>query len=61
MLDVTSKIGMYISENKIDVDRIVKDTNIPESKLKGDTKEKLNATEFLCLCQYLNVKPEMFQ
>lgn len=61
MLDVTSKMKMYIRENKIDVDRIVKDVNIPESKLKGDTKEKLSATEFLSLCQYLNIKPEMFQ
>ena len=61
MLDVTSKIKMYIRENKIDVDRIVKDINVPESKLKEDTKEKLSATEFLSLCQYLNIKPEMFQ
>ena len=59
-LDVTSKMIHYITEKQIAVNQIVKDINIPEVKLKGDSKEKLSATEFLDLCYYLNVKPEEF-
>ena len=59
-LDVTSKIIHYITEKQIAINQISKDTSIPEVKLKGDSKEKLSAGEFLDLCYYLNIKPEQF-
>ena len=52
------KVIKYIHDNKIDVGRISKDTNISISKLKGESKEHLMADEFLELCKYLNIKPE---
>ncbi len=59
-LDVTSKMVDYISNNHIAIEQIVRHTNVSENKLKGMTKEKLSTTEFLSLCQYLNVEPEQF-
>lgn len=53
-----TRVLEYIHQNKIDVGRISKDTDISISKLKGESKEHLMADEFLELCKYLNIKPE---
>ena len=60
-LDVTDKIVQYIHNSNIEVEQVARDTNISASKLRGETKERLMAAEFLELCHYLNVKPEDFQ
>ncbi len=60
-LDVTDKMVQYIADNKIEVEQIAKDTHISASKLRGETRDRLMAAEFLELCRYLNVKPEDFQ
>lgn len=60
-IDTTEKMIHYITNSQISIDQIVRDTHISESKLRGETKEKLKAAEFLSLCQYLNVRPEEFR
>lgn len=60
-LDVTDKMVQYIADNKIEVEQVAKDTRISASKLRGETRDRLMAAEFLELCRYLNVKPEDFQ
>lgn len=60
-VNVTSKVIEYIKSNNISIDQIAKDTGIPASKLRGETRDPLMAAEFLRVCQYLNVKPENFK
>jgi len=60
-LDVTDKMVQYIANNKIEVEQIAKDTHISASKLRGETRDRLMAAEFLELCRYLHVKPEDFK
>ena len=60
-LDVTGKMVDYIRNNQIAVDQIARDTHISASKLRGETRDRLMASEFLELCRYLNVSPEDFK
>ena len=60
-VDVTEKMAEYIRNHNIEVEQIAKDTKISASKLRGETRDKLMAAEFLELCRYLHVKPEDFQ
>ncbi len=60
-VNVTGKMIDYIKNNQIAVEQIERDLHISASKLRGDTKEKLMAAEFLELCRYLNVLPEDFK
>lgn len=60
-LDITNKIMEYIETNNISIEQIARDTQISSRKLRRETKERLMATEFLRLCQYLNVRPEDFK
>lgn len=55
---MTARLAEYIREHQISTEKVAGDTGIPEEKLKTDTDCILNATEFLELCAYLNVKPE---
>lgn len=57
--DVTKRVVKYISDNHISINQIAKATNIPVKKLVEGGQE-LNATEFLELCFFLNVRPEDF-
>lgn len=61
--NVTATLAQYIRQNHISVTQVSKDTGIPEPKLSvfDDVVRdefKLNASEFLTLCAYLNIKPE---
>lgn len=60
-VDVTWKMIAYIRENNISIEQTAKNTQISASKLRGETRDRLMANEFLRLCQYLNVKPEDFK
>ena len=60
-LDVTGKMVEYIHNNNIEVEQVARDTHISASKLRGETRDRLMAAEFLELCRYLHVKPEDFQ
>ena len=55
---VTQRLVYYIRDNHIPVERIQADLGIPEGKLQYREGEELTASEFLSLCQYLNIHPE---
>ena len=55
---ITEKLAGYIADNHLSITQVAQDTSISEDKLQVGAKESLNATEFLELCSYLNVKPE---
>lgn len=48
----------YLKNNRIPTGQVAEDTGILEEKLLIGTTKTLNATEFLTLCAYLNIKPE---
>lgn len=55
---VSKKIAKYIKENQLSIKHIVMDTGISEAKILNENNEGLNATEFLEICFYLNLRPE---
>ena len=55
---ITEKLAIYIADTHLSVTQVARDTAISEDKLQVGAKESLNATEFLELCSYLNVKQE---
>ena len=58
---VTQRLVYYIRDNHIPVERIQADLGIPEGKLQYSEGEELTASEFLSLCQYLNIHPEQLR
>lgn len=56
-ISITNKIVHYIKSNQITVNQMAYDTGIPQEKLV-DEEGTLNATEFLEICAYLNLRPE---
>ncbi len=57
--DVTSRIAQYIADHNISVGQIARATKISKEKLVPGGK-RLNATELLELCSFLNIHPEDF-
>lgn len=57
--NVTEHIYKYIVNNSISISRITKDTGISLEKIINEDR-KLNATELLKLCEYLNIQPDKF-
>lgn len=55
--DMTQLIQHYIQTQGISIRQMVLDLNIEEDKLTGKSQEKLLATEFLSICQYLGIEP----
>lgn len=58
---ITDKIAKYISEQKISVNQVSKDTQIAKEKLQVPPQSGLNAEEMLSLCNYLHITPEKFK
>lgn len=58
---VTQRLVHYINDNHIPLERIQTDLGIPEGKLRYSEGEELTASEFLSLCQYLNIHPEQLR
>lgn len=57
VISVSKRVAEYIKSNKLSVRQISQDTGVSEDKLLNKS-EPLNATEFLEICSYLNVRPE---
>lgn len=55
---ITDYIINYLQENGMESHRVSLDTGVSETKLRPDACEALNATEFLVLCEYLQISPE---
>lgn len=60
-LDLTNQLAKYMQDNQIGVARVSKDTGIPVSKLQFGTSMKLDSEEFLILCRYLQLRPEVIE
>lgn len=60
-LDLTNRIAKYMRDNHISAARVAKDTEIPVSKLQFGTSLKLDSEEFLVLCRYLQLRPEVIE
>ena len=62
MINVTNEISKYIKEKGIRVSAISKHTglskNVLHNSLSGN--RKLRADEFLIICNFLDIKPELF-
>lgn len=61
MNGVTDKIVKYLRDNNIDIYKVAKDTGVPYKMLAKEGNDRLDAVQFLKLCSYLNISPEMFQ
>ena len=59
-MDVTNKLAEYLAKNQIATAQVAADTGVPEEKLQPGNTSRLEAGEFLELCNYLDIKPEMF-
>lgn len=57
---VTQRVARYIQENHISVEQLENELGIAREKLVCADGRELDATEFLELCSYLNVRPENF-
>lgn len=57
----TQRIASYIKSNHISIAQIESDLGITADRLLYINREELPASEFLRLCQYLNVRPEQFK
>lgn len=55
---ISQQLALYMQQNGISTERVSLHTCIPEVKLRTGAKQPLNATEFLELCSYLQIKPE---
>lgn len=55
----TRYVADYIARNQLSVKAIADDLQISPSKLIPGTKEFLEADDFLRLCRYLRIRPEL--
>lgn len=58
--NATTWVLEKIDSRKMPVKKISEATKISEHKLILGTARKLNATEFLVLCAYLEIRPEEY-
>lgn len=57
-MKVTNRLANYIAQQHISPERVAMDTGVALEKLVPETKETLEAGEFLELCLYLGIRPE---
>ena len=57
-MNATKRLANYIAQQHISPERVAKDTGVAMEKLVPETKETLEAGEFLELCLYLGIRPE---
>lgn len=64
-MNATKEVARYVKENGITIKSISERTGIPVGvlypSLGSGRGRKLNADEFLIICDCLNVDPKMFQ
>lgn len=58
--NATTWVLEKIDSRKMPIKKISEETKIAEHKLVLGTARKLNATEFLVLCAYLEIRPEEY-
>lgn len=59
--EVTEFFLEYFEKNRINISEISEKTGIKKEKLSRDYKKPMTAEEFLQLCVFLNIKPEVIR
>ncbi|MDE6026175.1 MAG: hypothetical protein K2G45_12085 [Lachnospiraceae bacterium] len=57
-MDVTRQLINYITDNSLSVENISDATGVDLNILKNNGNRKLNATEMLEVCHYLQIDPK---
>lgn len=57
-MDMTKKIINYIDKNSISMEAVADETGVSIDLLKSNGKRKLNATEMLEICKFLDIDPK---
>ncbi len=57
-MDMTKKIIDYIDKNSISMEAVADETGVSIDLLKSNGKRKLNATEMLEICKFLDIDPK---
>ncbi len=55
---MTKKIIDYIDKNSISMEAVADETGVSIDLLKSNGKRKLNATEMLEICKFLDIDPK---
>ena len=56
-MEITREIVEYIKKNNISVTEISEKTKVDINLLSGNSERKMNATEMLEVCSYLEIDP----
>lgn len=56
-MEITKEIVDYIKKNNISVTEISEKTKVDINLLSGNSERKMNATEMLEVCSYLEIDP----
>ncbi len=57
-MDITKRIINYIEKNALSIEVIADKTGINADLLSDKSRRKLNATEMLEVCNYLDIDPK---
>lgn len=57
-MDISKRIINYIEKNSLSIDTIAEKTGVSVDLLSKKSKRKLNATEMLEICNYLDIDPK---
>lgn len=57
-MDISKRIINYIEKNSLSIEMIADKTGISADLLSNKSKRKLNATEMLEICNYLDIDPK---
>ncbi|MCM1287670.1 MAG: helix-turn-helix domain-containing protein [Clostridium sp.] len=57
-MDITKRIINYIEKNSLSIEVVADKTGVSADLLSDNSKRKLNATEMLEICKYLDIDPK---
>ncbi len=57
-MDISKRIIHYIEKNSLSIEMIADKTGVNVDLLSNKSKRKLNATEMLEICNYLDIDPK---
>ncbi|MCM1083758.1 MAG: helix-turn-helix domain-containing protein [Clostridium sp.] len=57
-MDITKRIINYIEKNSLSIEVVADKTGVSADLLSDNSKRKLNATEMLEICNYLDIDPK---
>ena len=60
-MKTTQNLRSYIQNKDLSVEMISRKTGVAREILSGEVARKMNASEFLAVCSYLQVDPYQFE